>query len=159
VFRGISTLMFFRLCCRAPRITSLVRPMSVRCSPRWKARRLRSQRKRPLREELPAAGTTCLRMQALELSSYTEPTITLHDNSRERKRSRIRSARPFASNRQLNGSGKFTGWLPSQQILRVGQVDGAVSSINLGIKAAVVTPSLQCSIAEAGSAFRPRGVR
>jgi len=27
LFRGISTLMFFRLCWRAPRITSLVRPM------------------------------------------------------------------------------------------------------------------------------------
>src|SRR5450432_2548782 len=27
VFRGISTSMFLRLCCRAPRITSLVRPM------------------------------------------------------------------------------------------------------------------------------------
>src|SRR5271154_1067578 len=27
VLRGISTLIFFRLCCRAPRTTSLVRPM------------------------------------------------------------------------------------------------------------------------------------
>src|SRR5271168_3330459 len=27
LLRGISTLIFFRLCCRAPRTTSLVRPM------------------------------------------------------------------------------------------------------------------------------------
>src|SRR5215470_3121075 len=67
VFRGISTLMFFRLCCRAPRITSLVRPIS---------------RKRPL------PRGRAFRMQTPAPSSYTEPTLTPHDSKVERIRSR-----------------------------------------------------------------------
>src|SRR5579864_3595852 len=54
VFRGISRLIFFRLCWRAPRITSLVRPMRLNA---------------------PSTG-------ALAHNGYTEARITLH-NSRE----------------------------------------------------------------------------
>jgi len=42
--------------------------------------------------------------------------------------------RPCASKRPFNVSGRFRWRLPSQQILRVGQVDRRLSSINLGIK-------------------------
>src|SRR5215469_4042088 len=52
VLRGISMLMFFRLCWRAPRTTSLVRPMFTRA---------------------PSTG-------APALSRYTEARITSKDN-------------------------------------------------------------------------------
>src|SRR5882724_4312901 len=57
--RGISTLMFLRLCWRAPRTTSFVRPMIP---------------KRSLHRSLPAV----CRRQAH--SGYTEARITFHDS-------------------------------------------------------------------------------
>src|SRR5229473_5919940 len=66
-FRGISTLIFLRLCWRAPRITSLVRPM---------------------RRSAPSTG-------ALALSRYTEPKITSHNSRDERARSRRRFCHQF----------------------------------------------------------------
>src|SRR5882762_3260043 len=68
-FRGISTLIFLRLCWRAPRITSLVRPM---------------RRKRSLRRAPAPSG-------------YTEPKITLHNSRRERRGSRRPSLRWLAT--------------------------------------------------------------
>jgi len=78
----------------------------------------------PPGRSLPAAGTACLCSQALELSSYTEPTLTLHDNRRETKRSRIWicSAPPFRKDRwtwAANSDGGYhhnkfpggSGWL------------------------------------------------
>src|SRR5260370_36442404 len=59
VLRGISTLIFLRLCWRAPRTTSFVRPMIP---------------KRSLHRSL-----ACDR-QALAPSGYTEASITLHDS-------------------------------------------------------------------------------
>src|ERR1700758_2943572 len=59
VLRGISTLMFLRLCCRAPRTTSLVRPM---------------------KPNTPSTG-------ALAHSGYTEARITFHDSRAAKRRS------------------------------------------------------------------------
>src|SRR5579872_3075179 len=68
VFRGISRLMFLRLCCRAPRITSLVRPMRLNA---------------------PSTG-------ALAHSEYTEARITLHNSRGNLAGSRnARAARIF----------------------------------------------------------------
>src|SRR6184192_2143327 len=89
VFRGISTLMFFRLCCRAPRITSCSGPYEFVVRRDGRQEPSIWSESAPSRRSLPAAGTACLCSQALELSSYTEPTLTLHDNRRETKRSRI----------------------------------------------------------------------
>src|SRR5713101_8017166 len=58
--RGISTLMFLRLCWRAPRTTSFVRPMIPK----------HSLHRRP----------GCLNRQALTPSGDTEARITLHDS-------------------------------------------------------------------------------
>src|ERR1700756_5240541 len=67
--RGISTLMFLRLCWRAPRTTSFVRPMIP---------------KRSLQRSffLPYAGLPC-HMQAPAPSGYTEARITFHDSRGE----------------------------------------------------------------------------
>src|SRR6266436_6875132 len=57
--RGISTLMFLRLCWRAPRTTSFVRPMIPTALP---------------------PQEPCLLQAGLAHSGYTEARITFHDS-------------------------------------------------------------------------------
>src|SRR5215472_9931946 len=89
VFRGISTLMFLRLCWRAPRITSLVRPMGRKHSLQW---------------SLPASGRLAHLRRVPAPSSYTEPKITSHLSREQRTRSRRRGTYNLRKTRASRGA-------------------------------------------------------